>query len=148
ANKISAKPGHSEHQTGYTVDCNSINPSFIETPEGQWLDQHCHEYGFIIRYPEGKEAITGYEYECWHIRYVGVEMATEIYEQGLTLEEYLDVLDVESHLDEENETSPEDSEKSTEEAQSESEEDSTEEETEQATFQDDVQIMDAPLEAP
>ncbi|MBR7085081.1 MAG: D-alanyl-D-alanine carboxypeptidase family protein, partial [Oscillospiraceae bacterium] len=117
-------------------------------PEGQWLDQHCHEYGFIIRYPEGKEAITGYEYECWHIRYVGVEMATEMFEQGLTLEEYLDVLDVESHLDEENETSPEDSEKSTEEAQSESEEDSTEEETEQATFQDDVQIMDAPLEAP
>ena len=148
ANKISAKPGHSEHQTGYTVDCNSINASFIDTPEGQWLDQHCHEYGFIIRYPKGKEAITGYEYECWHIRYVGVEMATEIYEQGLTLEEYLDVLDVESHLDEENETSPEDSEKSTEETQIESEEASTEKETEQTAPEDDVQIMDAPLEAP
>ena len=138
ANKISAKPGHSEHQTGYTVDCNSINASFIDTPEGQWLDQHCHEYGFIIRYPEGKEAITGYEYECWHIRYVGVEMATEIYEQGLTLEEYLDVLDVESHLDEENETSPENSETL----------ESTEEEEEQDFPEDDAQIMDAPLEAP
>ncbi len=100
ANRISAKPGHSEHQTGYTVDCNTINESFINTPEGQWLDQHCHEYGFIIRYPEGKEDITGYEYECWHIRYVGVEVATEIYQQGLTLEEYLDVVSID------NETSP------------------------------------------
>ncbi|MBR0485743.1 MAG: D-alanyl-D-alanine carboxypeptidase family protein [Oscillospiraceae bacterium] len=106
ANHISAKPGHSEHQTGYTVDCNTINETFINTPEGQWLDKHCHEYGFIIRYPEGKEDITGYDYECWHIRYVGVEVATEIYEQGLTLEEYLDVTDVSNHYDEENESAP------------------------------------------
>jgi len=105
ANRVSAKPGHSEHQTGYTVDCNTINETFINTPEGQWLDKHCHEYGFIIRYPKGKEDITGYDYECWHIRYVGVEAATEIYEQGLTLEEYLDVTDVSNHYDEENEIS-------------------------------------------
>ena len=105
ANRVSAKPGHSEHQTGYTVDCNTINETFINTPEGQWLDKHCHEYGFIIRYPKGKEDITGYDYECWHIRYVGVDVATEIYEQGLTLEEYLDVTDVSNHYDEENEIS-------------------------------------------
>ena len=98
ANHISAKPGHSEHQTGYTVDCNTINETFINTPEGQWLDKHCHEYGFIIRYPEGKEDITGYDYECWHIRYVGVDVATEIYEQGLTLEEYLDVVSIENEI--------------------------------------------------
>ena len=98
ANRVSAKPGHSEHQTGYTVDCNTINETFINTPEGQWLDKHCHEFGFIIRYPEGKEDITGYDYECWHIRYVGVEAATEIYEQGLTLEEYLDVVHIEDDI--------------------------------------------------
>ena len=138
ADKISAKPGHSEHQTGYTVDCNTIDEAFINTPEGQWLDQHCHEFGFIIRYPEGKEAITGYSYECWHIRYVGVQMATEIYQQGLTLEEYLDVLDVQSHPDDETETSSEDSEESTEE----------EEQEQDFPEDDDVQIMDAPLEAP
>lgn len=94
AEKISAKPGHSEHQTGYTVDCNTINENFINTPEGQWLDQHAHEFGFIIRYPRGKEDITGYSYECWHIRYVGVQAATEMFEQGLTLEEYLDVVSI------------------------------------------------------
>lgn len=110
ANRVSAKPGHSEHQTGYTVDCNTINEAFINTPEGQWLDKHCHEYGFIIRYPKGKEDITGYDYECWHIRYVGVEVATEIYEQGLTLEEYLDVTDISNHYDEEDEISPADAE--------------------------------------
>ena len=144
ADKISAKPGHSEHQTGYTVDCNTIDEAFINTPEGQWLDQHCHEFGFIIRYPEGKEAITGYSYECWHIRYVGVQMATEIYQQGLTLEEYLDVLDVESHYDEENHSDTEN------ETSSEDSEESTEEEEQEQDFpeDDDVQIMDAPLEAP
>ncbi|MBR1528046.1 MAG: M15 family metallopeptidase [Oscillospiraceae bacterium] len=98
ADKISAKPGHSEHQTGYTVDCNSINETFINTPEGQWLDQHAHEFGFIIRYPEGKEDITGYSYECWHIRYVGVKAATEMFEQGLTLEEYLDIVSIENDI--------------------------------------------------
>ncbi|MDE6731086.1 MAG: D-alanyl-D-alanine carboxypeptidase family protein [Oscillospiraceae bacterium] len=91
ASMVSARAGYSEHQTGYTIDCNTINNDFAETPEGQWLAANCHLYGFIVRYPLGKEAVTGYDYESWHIRYVGVEAATEIYEQGLTLEEYLDV---------------------------------------------------------
>lgn len=91
ADAYSARPGHSEHQTGYTIDCNTIDDRFGETAEGKWLAAHCHEYGFIIRYPKGKEDITGYAYESWHIRYVGVEHATTIYEQGLTLEEYLDI---------------------------------------------------------
>ncbi len=91
ADEFSARPGFSEHQTGYTIDCNTIDDAFGETEEGKWLAEHCWEYGFIIRYPEGKEAITGYAYESWHIRYVGVEAAREIWEQGLTLEEYLDV---------------------------------------------------------
>lgn len=100
----SARPGYSEHQTGYTVDCNSIDNTFAETAEGQWLADNCHNYGFIIRYPEGKEDITGYAYESWHIRYVGIEAATEIYEQGLTLEEYLDVESVHVHVEGDGET--------------------------------------------
>ncbi len=92
ADTWSARPGYSEHQTGYTIDCNDIqNEGFADSPAGEWLAEHCHEYGFIIRYPEGKEDITGYNYESWHIRYVGIEHATAIYEQDLTLEEYLDI---------------------------------------------------------
>lgn len=91
ADALSARPGHSEHQSGYTIDCNTIENDFAETAEGKWLAAHCHEYGFIIRYPKGKESITGYDYESWHIRYVGVKAATEMHEKGLTLEEYLDV---------------------------------------------------------
>jgi preprotein translocase subunit YajC len=91
ADSISARPGYSEHQTGYTIDCNTINDAFGDTEEGKWLAEHCAEYGFIIRYPEGKEDITGYAYESWHIRYVGVEAAKEMTEQGITLEEYLDI---------------------------------------------------------
>ena len=92
ADTWSARPGHSEHQTGYTIDCNSIdNEHFADTPEGKWLAANCHKYGFIIRYPKGKEKITGYNYESWHIRYVGREHATIIHDQDLTLEEYLDI---------------------------------------------------------
>lgn len=91
ADALSARPGHSEHQSGYTIDCNTIENDFAETDEGKWLAAHCHEYGFIIRYPKGKESITGYDYESWHIRYVGIEAATEMHKKGLTLEEYLDV---------------------------------------------------------
>ncbi len=92
ADTWSARPGHSEHQTGYTIDCNTIdNEGFANTAEGRWLAEHCHEYGFIVRFPKGKEEITGYSYESWHIRYVGKEHAAAIYQQGLTLEEYLDV---------------------------------------------------------
>lgn len=91
ADTFSARPGHSEHQTGLTIDCNTIDDAFGETPEAAWLAQHCIEYGFIIRFPQGKEDITGYKYEPWHIRYVGVETAQEIQKYGLTLEEYLGV---------------------------------------------------------
>ncbi len=87
ADTFSARPGHSEHQTGLAIDCNIINDSFAGTPEAIWLEEHCHEYGFIIRYPYGKQSVTGYKYEPWHIRYIG-DKATEIYESGLTLEEY------------------------------------------------------------
>ena len=91
ADRYSARPGHSEHQTGYAFDLNSFEESFGETPEGIWLAENCHKYGFIIRYPKGKEHITGYMYEPWHVRYLGVDIATSVYESGLTLEEYLGI---------------------------------------------------------
>lgn len=91
ADTFSARPGHSEHQTGLAIDVNSIDDSFAGTPEAIWLENHAHEYGFIIRYPKGKENITGYKYEPWHIRYLGVEKATAVYNSGLTLEEYLGI---------------------------------------------------------
>lgn len=88
---ISARPGHSEHQTGLAFDVGELTSSYGETKEGIWLKENCHKYGFIIRYLKGKEDITGYSYEPWHIRYVGVEVATYIMENDLTLEEYLGV---------------------------------------------------------
>ena len=91
ANRFSARPGESEHQTGLAFDVGQIKNSFGDTPAGQWLDENCAKYGFIIRYPEGKEEITGYQYEPWHIRYVGIEHAQYIMENGITLEEYLGV---------------------------------------------------------
>lgn len=96
AEKFSAEPGKSEHQTGLTMDVSSqsanfgIEQSFENTPEGQWLAEHCADYGFIIRYPKGKEDITGYAYEPWHVRYVGVEVAKDITSKGVTLEQYFD----------------------------------------------------------
>lgn len=91
ADTYSARPGYSEHQTGLVIDVNTINDAFGETKEAAWLAEHAHEYGFIIRYPKGKENITGYKYEPWHIRYVGSKVATDIYERGISLEEYLNV---------------------------------------------------------
>ncbi len=93
-NKVSAQPGCSEHQTGLAVDVSSdtvnctIEKSFASCPEGKWLARNCHNFGFIIRYPEGKSDITGYSYEPWHIRYVGVNLAKYIHKKKLTLEEY------------------------------------------------------------
>lgn len=93
-NRYSARPGHSEHQTGLVMDVstssigNQLEPVFAYTPEGKWLAKNAHLYGFIIRYPEGKESITGYSYEPWHIRYVGKNLARYLYDKGLTLEEY------------------------------------------------------------
>ncbi len=93
--KVQALPGQSEHQTGLAIDFVSKNhqvldEAFAATPEGKWLAAHCQEYGFILRYPKGKEAITGgIIYEPWHMRYVGKEAAAAIMSKNITLEEYL-----------------------------------------------------------
>lgn len=95
ANQTSAVPGQSEHQTGLAMDVSSasakyeLETTFGDTKEGKWLAKHAHEYGFIIRYPEGQQAITGYTYEPWHVRYVGKEVAQAVYDSGLTLEEFM-----------------------------------------------------------
>lgn len=91
ADRYSARPGHSEHQTGLAFDLNSLEQSFGETAAGKWLKAHCHEYGFIIRYPEDKESVTGYMYEPWHVRYLGEDIAADVFESGLCLEEYLGI---------------------------------------------------------
>lgn len=91
ADTYSARPGHSEHQTGLVTDIGtgSLDMLYLENYSGyQWLLENAHKYGFIQRYPEGKEYITGYEYESWHFRYVGVESATLMYEHNWTLDEY------------------------------------------------------------
>ncbi|MFC4767112.1 M15 family metallopeptidase [Effusibacillus consociatus] len=95
ARKYSAEPGHSEHQTGLAIDVSgstgqcAVEDCFADTPEAAWLAKHAPEFGFMIRYPKGKESITGYNYEPWHIRYVGTKISKEIAEKGITLEEYL-----------------------------------------------------------
>lgn len=88
ADTYSSRAGHSDHQTGYTFDLNSLEESFAYTREGMWLAEHCAEFGFIIRYPEGKEMYTGYTYEPWHVRYIGKEKAKTITDSCLSLEEY------------------------------------------------------------
>ena len=93
ANKIAAKAGFSEHQTGMSVDIQtygSTASTFEEFDEFKWLSNNAHKYGFILRYPENKTKITGFKYEPWHYRYVGVEVAKIIYEKNITLEEYYD----------------------------------------------------------
>lgn len=84
----SARPGYSEHQTGLAFDLNSVTREFADTEEGKWIAENCHKYGFIIRYPEGKMDATGYMYEPWHLRYVGLELASKLYNDGdwLTIE--------------------------------------------------------------
>ncbi len=89
ADRYSAKPGFSEHQTGLAIDINNASSSFVGTKEAKWIEKHCAEYGFILRYPQNKEAVTGYMYEPWHVRYLGKELAKNITNSGLTLEEYL-----------------------------------------------------------
>lgn len=91
ADTFSARPGHSEHQSGLAMDINSVYDSFAFTDEAKWMEKNCHKYGFIIRYPKDKEAITGYKYESWHIRYIGKELAKKLYNRGITLEEYFDI---------------------------------------------------------
>ena len=99
ANMLSAHPGESEHQTGLAVDISSVsrncylNECFTSTPDGQWLAEHAYLYGFTLRYPEGKTAITGYNFEPWHYRYVGIALATALYESKLTLDEAMPYLE-------------------------------------------------------
>jgi len=95
AQRYSARPGQSEHQTGLAMDVSgstgecAADDCFAGTPEAEWLAARAHEFGFIVRYPEGKEDVTGYMYEPWHVRYLGKELAQKVYDSGLTYEEYL-----------------------------------------------------------
>ena len=93
ADTYSARPGYSEHQTGTCFDLNSIDDSFQYTNEGKWIDKNAYLYGFIIRYPKGKESITGYQYESWHLRYIGEDISKKLYNNGdwITLEEYFGI---------------------------------------------------------
>ena len=93
ADKCSARAGHSEHQTGLAVDVMGSNNNynlFVDTKEFSWMKDNAYKYGFILRYPENKEKITGFKYEPWHYRYVGKIVAETIYKENLTLEEYYD----------------------------------------------------------
>lgn len=86
-----AKPGFSEHQTGLCIDITNKDRYFVEgTEEVEWLKENCSKFGFIIRYPKDKKDVTGIEYEPWHIRYVGKDAAKYIYDNQITLEEYLE----------------------------------------------------------
>lgn len=90
ADKTSARPGHSEHQTGLAADVEpasrncELDQCFGDLPEGKWVAEHAHTYGFIIRYTKNDTATTGYEYEPWHLRYVGPELAAELTKQNVT----------------------------------------------------------------
>lgn len=85
-----AKPGFSEHQTGLCIDVTNPSRYFVQgTIEADWIEKNCYKFGFIVRYPYGKRSITGIEHEPWHIRYVGKDAAKYIYNNGITLEEYL-----------------------------------------------------------
>ncbi|WP_192598945.1 M15 family metallopeptidase [Sporosarcina limicola] len=98
ADTYSARPGYSEHQTGLAFDIGEVNfekhwasSSFGSTEAGKWVGANAHRFGFILRYPKGKEHITGYMHESWHFRYVEEAIAKEVYERNITLEEYLEM---------------------------------------------------------
>ncbi|WP_053240664.1 M15 family metallopeptidase [Clostridium sp. DMHC 10] len=98
ADKYVAEPGSSEHQSGLAMDLLSteytdLDDGFAKTKAYEWLKQNCAKYGFIIRYPKEKISITKYDFEPWHIRYVGTAAAQDIMQKGLTLEEYLGITD-------------------------------------------------------
>jgi len=101
ADRYSARPGFSEHQTGLAVDVSAasvgykLTREFADTTEGKWLAENAHLYGFIIRYPQGREEQTGYLYEPWHLRYIGSTAANYIYENEIILEEYLEIIGLE-----------------------------------------------------
>ena len=100
ADKVSARPGSSEHQTGLAADLSTSEidfkngSAFADTLAGKWIKLHSWEYGFIVRYPDGLEDVTGYTYEPWHVRYVGMVAAREIYQKDITLEEYIEENDI------------------------------------------------------
>lgn len=95
ASRVSAMPGHSEHQLGLAVDLGTadlgwdLTEGFGDTPGGQWLAAHAYEYGYALSYPQGQEDITGYAYEPWHFRYIGVDRAADFQASGQTLNQYL-----------------------------------------------------------
>lgn len=99
ADRRVARPGYSEHQTGLTADINDVpanrlKQTFGASAAGTWVREHAHEYGFIVSYPDGSEAVTGYFYEPWHVRYVGETVARDMRATGVdTLQEYFDVED-------------------------------------------------------
>lgn len=95
ADAESARPGYSEHQTGLAADVGNLDGAcevercFGDSPTGKWVAAHAYTYGFIVRYPPGLRSVTGYEYEPWHLRYVGVDLATEMHKTGTqTLEQF------------------------------------------------------------
>lgn len=92
ADTYSARPGHSEHQTGLAADLGTgtcdLEICFGDTTGGKWLANNSYKYGFIVRYQKGKENLTGYQHEPWHIRYLGIDLATAVYKSGKTLEQY------------------------------------------------------------
>lgn len=95
ASKVSARPSHSEHQTGLAMDVTGADGAcqatacFADSPEAAWLADHAFEHGWVVRYPPGAEDITGYEAEAWHLRYVGPAVAAELHDRNLTLDQYL-----------------------------------------------------------
>jgi zinc D-Ala-D-Ala carboxypeptidase len=97
ADTISARAGYSEHQTGLVADVGlssgecQLETCFGDTLAGKWVAQNAQYYGFVIRYPLGKDSITGYQYEPWHLRYLGIDEAVKVYNSGKTLEEYYGV---------------------------------------------------------
>lgn len=93
ADTYSARAGNSEHQSGLCFDLNGTNSNFLETETGKWVNENAYKYGFILRYPKGKESYTGYNYEAWHFRYVGVSLATKLYNNGnwISIEEYFGI---------------------------------------------------------
>lgn len=96
ADTYSARPGHSEHQTGLAMDVNEVSDAFTNTPEAIWMSENCYKYGFILRYPKDKTEETGFKYEPWHFRYVGQELAEKLYNNGdwLTMEDYFGITSV------------------------------------------------------
>ena len=91
---IVARPGTSEHHTGLAADINMADDAFENTPMYAWLTEHCQDYGFIMRYPKDKIDVTGVIYESWHYRFVGINVAKDIKNKGITLEEYLELKDI------------------------------------------------------